>query len=112
MERCFKLQYALTERITSETRYRTEQRVGQQLVTEPCTGAQRWDSYTYEVEVPCTSRICDVKLESGPCRTSRCIPLSRAMMGLTRCLVPVGIWPGCLPEAGPSQVETGFIHVP
>lgn len=35
MERYFKLQYVLTEKITTETRYRTEQRVGQQLVTGP-----------------------------------------------------------------------------
>ena len=64
MERYFKLQYVLTEKITTETRYRTEQRVGQQLVTDPKTGAQRWESYTYEVEVPYTYRICDVKLEN------------------------------------------------
>lgn len=82
MERYFKLQYALTEKITTETRYRTEQRVGQQLVTDPKTGAQRWESYTYEVEVPYTYRICDVKLENKNLSHQPVYSMSREKMGL------------------------------
>lgn len=82
MERYFKLQYVLTEKITIETRYRTEQRVGQQLVTDPQTGAQRWESYTYEVEVPYTYRICDVKLENKNLSYQPVYSMSREKMGL------------------------------
>lgn len=82
MERYFKLQYVLTEKITTETRYRTEQRVGQQLVTDPKTGAQRWESYTYEVEVPYTYRICDVKLENKNLSHQPVYSMSREKMGL------------------------------
>ncbi len=82
MERYFKLQYVLTEKITTETRYRTEQRVGQQLVTDPKTGAQRWESYTYEIEVPYTYRICDVKLENKNLSHQPVYSMSREKMGL------------------------------
>lgn len=84
MERYFKLQYVLTEKITTETRYRTEQRVGQQLVTDPKTGAQRWESYTYEVEVPYTYRICDVKLENKNLSHQPVYSMSREKMGALR----------------------------
>lgn len=82
MERYFKLQYVLTEKITTETRYRTEQRVGQQLVTDPKTGAQRWESYTYEIEVPYIYRICDVKLENKNLSHQPVYSMSREKMGL------------------------------
>lgn len=82
MERYFKLQYVLTEKITTETRYRTEQRVGQQLITDPKTGVQRWESYTYEVEVPYTYRICDVKLENKNLSHQPVYSMSREKMGL------------------------------
>ena len=100
MERYFKLQYVLTEKITTETRYRTEQRVGQQLVTDPKTGAQRWESYTYEVEVPYTYRICDVKLENKNLSHQPVYSMSREKMGFTRCTCPRwATCPICLPES-------------
>ena len=78
----FEKQYTLTQTIETETRYRTEQRVGQQLVTDPKTGAQRWESYTYEVEVPYTYRICDVKLENKNLSHQPVYSMSREKMGL------------------------------
>lgn len=100
MERYFKLQYVLTEKITTETRYRTEQRVGQQLVTDPKTGAQRWESYTYEIEVPYIYRICDVKLENKNLSHQPVYSMSREKMGLYALYMStLGNMPICLPES-------------
>lgn len=82
MERYFKLQYVWTEKITTETQYRTEQRIGQQLVTDPQTGVQSWESYTYEVEVPYTYKICEVKLENKNLSHQPVYSMSREKMGL------------------------------
>ena len=60
----FEKQYILTETVTSETRYRTETRTGYTPVTDPSTGQTVYVQYEYDVEVPYTYTICEVKLEN------------------------------------------------
>lgn len=60
----FEKQYILTETVETETRYRTETRTGTREVTDPETGEVTTEEYEYEVEVPYTYYICNVKLEN------------------------------------------------
>lgn len=68
----FEKQYILTERVITETRTRTEIRQGMRIAIDPVTGAYMrdaggryiWEYYTYEVQVPYTWYICEVKLEN------------------------------------------------
>ena len=60
----FEKQYILTETVETETRYRTETRTGTREVTDPETGETTTEEYEYEVEVPYTYYICNVKLEN------------------------------------------------
>ncbi len=60
----FEKQYILTETVETETRYRTETRAGTREVTDPETGETTTEEYEYEVEVPYTYYICNVKLEN------------------------------------------------
>ena len=62
LDRLFGLQYTLTQTVTTETRYRTETRTGTRTVTNPETGETTTEEYEYEVEVPYTYYICNVKL--------------------------------------------------
>lgn len=64
IEKYFDLQYKLTETITTETRYTTETRTGTHLVTDPETGLQHTEPYTYEVSVPYLYKTCKVRLEN------------------------------------------------
>ena len=64
IEKYFGLQYKLTETVISETRYTTETRTGTRLVTDPVTGEQHTETYTYEVDVPYTYKTCKVRLEN------------------------------------------------
>ena len=60
----FEKQYILTETVETETRYRTEARTGTRTVTDPETGETTTEEYEYEVQVPYTYYICNVKLEN------------------------------------------------
>ena len=60
----FEKQYILTETVETETRYRTETRTGSRTVTDPETGETTTEEYEYEVQVPYTYYICNVKLEN------------------------------------------------
>lgn len=60
----FDKQYILTERVTTETRYRTETRTGTTSYTDPETGETVTEEYEYEVQVPYTYYICNVTLEN------------------------------------------------
>ncbi|MBQ2866696.1 MAG: peptidase M23, partial [Clostridia bacterium] len=60
----FEKQYILTETVETETRYRTETRTGTRTVTDPETGETTIEEYEYEVQVPYTYYICNVKLEN------------------------------------------------
>ncbi len=64
LEMLFEKQYILTERVTTETRYRTETRTGTRYVTDPETGESYPEEYEYDVEVPYTYYICHVELEN------------------------------------------------
>ncbi len=60
----FEKQYILTETTQTETRYRTETRTGTRTVTDPETGEITTEEYEYEVQVPYTYYIRNVKLEN------------------------------------------------
>ena len=64
LQMLFDKQYILTEDVTSETRYRTETRTGTRTVTDPETGETSEEEYDYDVQVPYTYYICNVKLEN------------------------------------------------
>ena len=64
LDMLFERQYILTERVTTETRYRTETRTGTRYVTDPETGESYPEEYEYDMEVPYTYYICHVELEN------------------------------------------------
>lgn len=61
----FELQYTLTVQSVTETRYRTEVRIGERTVTDPDTGESYIEEYEYEVEVPYNYYILDVTFENA-----------------------------------------------
>ncbi|MGN0990036.1 MAG: CD1108 family mobile element protein, partial [Candidatus Ventricola sp.] len=48
IEKYFDLQYIVTQTVSTETRYRTETRTGTRIVTDPVTGQQHTETYTYD----------------------------------------------------------------
>lgn len=64
LQMLFDKQYILTETITTETRYRPEQRTDYYPVQDPNTGAVTYVPYTYTVQVPYTYYTCTVELEN------------------------------------------------
>ena len=78
----FKLQYRVTEEVVTETRYRTEQQSGTRWVTDPDTGQQRLESYTYDEDVPYEYTICNVTLESYDLSHTPVISMSHHTMGM------------------------------
>ena len=64
LEKYFRLQYVVTENVTTEIRYRTERKTGTRIVTDPVTGQRRTESYSYDEQVPYTYRICHVSMEN------------------------------------------------
>ena len=72
LELLFEKQYILTETVETETRYRTETRIGERPARDPDTGEYLydedgwliWEEYTYQVDVPYTYYICTVELEN------------------------------------------------
>ena len=63
IEKYFALQYILTEDVATVTKYRTEQRTRQRLVSDG-NGGTRLEEYTYEASVPYKYTICTVTLEN------------------------------------------------
>lgn len=82
IEKYFNLQYVVTQTITTETRYRTETTTGTQIVTDPVTGEQHTEPYTYDVQVPYTYRICNVKLENKNLSHLPVVSMSHHTMGM------------------------------
>ena len=78
----FKLQYRVTEEVVTETRYRTEQQSGTRWVTDPDTGQQKLESYTYEEDVPYEYTICNVTLENYDLSHTPVISMSHHTMGM------------------------------
>ena len=66
IEKYFKLQYIVTETVTTETRYRTEQQSGTRWVTDPDTGQTHLESYTYDEDIPYEYKICNPKRSKDP----------------------------------------------
>ena len=82
IEKYFKLQYRVTEDVTTETRYRTETQSGTRWVTDPDTGQQTLESYTYEEDVPYEYTICNVTLENYDLSHTPVISMSHHTMGM------------------------------
>ena len=82
IEKYFDLQYRVTEDVVTETRYRTETQSGTRWVTDPDTGEQTLESYTYEEEVPYEYTICNVTLENYDLSHTPVISMSHHTMGM------------------------------
>lgn len=82
IEMLFDWQYKVTETISTETRYRTEEREGTRLVTDPVTGETRTETYTYDASVPYSYSICTVTLEAETLSHAPVYIMSREKMGL------------------------------
>ena len=82
LEKYFRLQYVVTETITTETRYRTERKTGTRIVTDPVTGQRRTETYTYDEQVPYTHRICHVSMENRNLSHLPVLSMSHHTMGM------------------------------
>lgn len=82
IEKYFNLQYKITETIKTETRYRTETQAGTRWVTDPDTGQQTLESYTYEASVPYEYTICNVEMENRDLSHTPVISMSHHTMGM------------------------------
>lgn len=82
IEKYFDLQYVVTQTISTETRYRTETRTGTRIVTDPVTGQQHTETYTYDVQVPYAYSICNVKLENKNLSHLPVVSMSHHTMGM------------------------------
>ena len=82
IEKYFDLQYVVTQTVSTETRYRTESRTGTRIVTDPVTGQQHTETYTYDVQVPYAYSICNVKLENKNLSHLPVVSMSHHTMGM------------------------------
>lgn len=82
IEKYFDLQYIVTQTVSTETRYRTEARTGTRIVTDPVTGQQYTETYTYDVQVPYAHNICNVKLENKNLSHLPVVSMSHHTMGM------------------------------
>ena len=82
IEKYFDLQYVVTQTVSTETRYRTETRTGTRIVTDPVTGQQHTETYTYDVQVPYAYSICNVKLENKNLSHLPVVSMSHHTMGM------------------------------
>ena len=82
IEKYFDLQYVVTQTVSTETRYRTETRTGARIVTDPVTGQQHTETYTYDVQVPYAYSICNVRLENKNLSHLPVISMSHHTMGM------------------------------
>lgn len=82
IEKYFDLQYVVTQTVSTETRYRTETRTGNRIVTDTVTGQKHIESYTYDVQVPYAYSICNVKLENKNLSHLPVVSMSHHTMGM------------------------------
>lgn len=82
IEKYFDLQYIVTQTVSTETRYRTEARTGTRIVTDPVTGRQYTETYTYDVQIPYAHNICNVKLENKNLSHLPVVSMSHHTMGM------------------------------
>ena len=82
IEKYFKLQYVVSETISTETRYRTETVTDTRTVIDPDTGRSRTETYTHEADVPYTYRICNVTLTNNDLSHLPVLSMSHHTMGM------------------------------
>lgn len=82
IEKYFDLQYVVTQTVSTETRYRTEMRTGNRIVTDTVTGQQHTETYPYDVQVPYAYSICNVKLENRNLSHLPVVSMSHHTMGM------------------------------
>lgn len=82
IEKYFDLQYVVTQTVSTETRYRTEARTGNRIVTDTVTGQKHIETYTYDVQVPYAHNICNVKLENKNLSHLPVVSMSHHTMGM------------------------------
>ena len=82
IEKYFDLQYVVTQTVSTETRYQTGTRTGTRIVTDPVTGQQHTETYTYDVQVPYAYSICNVKLENKNLSHLPVVSMSHHTMGM------------------------------
>ena len=82
IEKYFDLQYVVTQTVSTETRYRTEMRTGNRIVTDPVTGQRHTETYPYDVQVPYAHNICNVKLENKNLSHLPVVSMSHHTMGM------------------------------
>lgn len=82
IEKYFDLQYVVTQTVSTETRYRTETRTRNRIVTDPVTGQQHTETYPYDVQVPYAYSICNVKLENKNLSHLPVVSMSHHTMGM------------------------------
>lgn len=82
IEKYFDLQYVVTQTVSTETRYRTETRTGNRIVTDTVTGQKHIETYTYDVQVPYAHNICNVKLENKNLSHLPVVSMSHHTMGM------------------------------
>ncbi len=82
LDMLFEWQYIVEETVTTETRYRDEEREGRRLVTDPVTGETYWETYTYKASVPYTYSICTVTVENKILSHAPVYIMSKEKVGL------------------------------
>lgn len=78
----FEWQYKLTEDVKRETRYRQEERIGYNTVTDPDTGETKQVPYTYYVDVPYYYYIANIKLVNQNLSYSPVYTMSEEQVGM------------------------------
>jgi hypothetical protein len=104
----FDKQYILTETITTETRYRPEQRTDYYPVQDPNTGAVTYVPYTYTVQVPYTYYTCTVELENFNLSHVPVYIMSEEQLSMYACICRSSATvPICLPDT-PTLLPAGI----
>ena len=106
IEMLFEWQYVVDERITTETRYRTEEQEGTRTITDPVTGQTYTETYTYDASVAYTYSICTVTMENKNLSHAPVYIMSREKVGLyAMYMSTLGNMPGLFTGAHASTLK-------
>ena len=108
IEKYFALQYILTEDVETVTKYRTEQRTGQRLVSDG-NGGTRLEAYTYEASAPYKYTICTVTLENKILSHLPVYSMSHHTMGMYALYMSTL---GNMPELFAGNAHASHLHEP
>ncbi len=108
IEKYFALQYILTEDVETVTKYRTEQRTGQRLVSDG-NGRTRLEAYTYEASAPYKYTICTVTLENKILSHLPVYSMSHHTMGMYALYMSTL---GNMPELFAGNAHASHLHEP